>query len=323
MDFANLLSNAKLGDDNKNTPAALPVLPEKPASIKKIKTSQATTPNATTTSKVASVFKTDMPLPTGSFKSVTGATIQAYDKPSEAVSFTAQPSTPGEVASPIREPDAPLRATSPGQPKDVTSIMSSPVSRSETPAKAAVTKSGPIAKETIITAESTTNSKQITAVEDDTTANASKSAKEVSTLSKDITPLRSATSARQGPTPGREAAAASTAKLQSSMHEPLMSLARLKSDAAATIKERLMAVGTDYDKFVAIISNTKGKKVKEAVEDALREAMRTLAAQREALEKDHNKLKSFGEGFDLAKIKRIDAQVSSTGLKSRPFTDSS
>ncbi|KAH6495720.1 hypothetical protein HBI55_102750 [Parastagonospora nodorum] len=309
MDFANLLSNAKLGDDNKNTPAALPVLPEKPASIKKIKTPQATTPNATTTSKVASVFKMDMPLPTASFKSVTGATIQAYDKPSEAVSFTAQPSTRGEVASPIREPDAPLRATSPGQPKDVTSIMSFPVSRSETPAKAAATKSGPIAKETIIKAESTTYSKQITVVEDDTTANASKAAKEVSTLSKDITPLRSAISARQGPTPGREAAAASTAKLQSSMHEPRMSLARLKSDAAATIKERLMAVGTDYDKFVAIISNTKGKKVKEAVEDALREAMKTLAAQREALEKDHNKLKSFGEGFDLAKIKRIDAQA--------------
>jgi hypothetical protein len=175
--------------------------------------------------------------------------------------------------------------------------MSSPVSRSETPAKSAVKKSGPIAKETIIKAESITYSKQITAAEDDTTANTSKSAKEVSTVSKDATPLKSATSAKQGAKPGREAAAASTAKLQSSMPEQRMSLARLKSDAVATMKERLMAVGTDYDKFVAIISNMKGKKVKEAVKDALREAMKTLAAQREALEKDHNKLKSFGEGL--------------------------
>jgi len=316
MDFANLLSNAKSGDGNKYPPAALPA---KPASVKKFKTTQGTTSKAVTPSKSANssraVFRMDMPLPTGSFKSVTGPTVKPDDKPSDAVSSTAQPAPPLGVASPIRELDAALDATSPVPPKEVTC--------SETSTKAAFTKIGPITKETIIKAESTKHIKQITVTGGDTTAIARKSAKEVSTISKDITPLKGATPAKQGATPGKKAAAASTGKLQSSASEQRMSLARLKADAMATIKERLMAVSSDYDKFVHIISTTKGKKLKETVEGALQEAMRTLAALREALEKDLNKLKSFGEGFDLAQIKRIDAQVGSACPKASSFTDSS
>lgn len=303
MAFANLLSNAKPGEGDKAKPSPAAV-PAKPARVKKINTTQGTT------SKAATAFKMDIPLPTGSFKSVTGPTIQPDDKPSEASSSTAQPATPVEVASPIQEPDAHLESISPISPKDVTSVISSPISRSETPEKAASTKSGPVAKETIIKTESTTYIKQITTAENDTTsANASNSAKEVSTISKDITPVKSPTHATQGATLGRKAAAANTGKLHSSASEQRMSLARLKADAMATIKDRLMTVSSDYDKFFHIISTTKGKKVKEAVEDALREAMKTLAAQRDALLKDLNKLESFGEGFDLAQIKRIDAQV--------------
>lgn len=324
MDFANLLSNAKSGDGNKYPPAALPA---KPASVKKFKTTQGTTSKAVTPSKSANssraVFRMDMPLPTGSFKSVTGPTVKPDDKPSDAVSSTAQPAPSLGVASPIRELDAALDATSPVPPKEVISVMSSPISRSETSTKAAFTKSGPITKETIIKAKSTKHIKQITVTGGDTTAIARKSAKEVSTISKDITPLKGATPAKQGATPGKKAAAASTGKLQSSASEQRMSLARLKADAMATIKERLMAVSSDYDKFVHIISTTKGKKLKETVEGALQEAMRTLAALREALEKDLNKLKSFGEGFDLAQIKRIDAQVGSACPKASSFTDSS